>query len=202
MSDCGCSPPPIETAAQKRVLWIALLLNAVMFLVEVTTGILVNSAGLVADGLDMLSDAAVYVVALIAIGSSLRFKANAAMVSGLVLLALGFGLIVEVVRRFFEGGNPEGIWMIVVSVVALAVNVIVLRLLSRQRSDEVHMRAAWIFTRADVIANGAVILSGIAVLLTSLRQFDLAVGAAIGAYVVREAFEIIGEARVAKRTAN
>ena len=202
MSDCGCSPPPIETAAQKRVLWIALLLNAVMFLVEVTTGILVNSAGLVADGLDMLSDAAVYVVALIAIGSSLRFKANAAMVSGLVLLALGFGLIVEVVRRFFEGGNPEGIWMIVVSVVALAVNVIVLRLLSRQRSDEVHMRAAWIFTRADLIANGAVILSGIAVLLTSLRQFDLAVGAAIGAYVVREAFEIIGEARVAKRTAN
>lgn len=202
MSDCGCSPPPIETAAQKRVLWIAFLLNAVMFLVEVTTGILVNSAGLVADGLDMLSDAAVYVVALIAIGSSLRFKANAAMVSGLVLLALGFGLIVEVVRRFFEGGNPEGIWMIVVSVIALAVNVIVLRLLSRQRSDEVHMRAAWIFTRADVIANGAVILSGIAVLLTGLRQFDLAVGAAIGAYVVREAFEIIGEARVAKRTAN
>ena len=202
MSDRGCSPPPIETAAQKRVLWIALLLNAVMFVVEVTTGILVNSAGLVADGLDMLSDAAVYAVALIAIGSSLRFKANAAMVSGLVLLALGIGLIVEVVRRFFEGGTPDGVWMIAVSVVALAVNVVVLRLLSQQRSDEVHMRAAWIFTRADVIANGAVILSGIAVLLTGLRQFDLAVGAAIGAYVVREAFEIIGEARVAKRAAN
>ncbi len=202
MSDCGCSPPPIETAAQKRVLWIALLLNALMFVVEVTTGILVNSAGLVADGLDMLSDAAVYVVALIAIGSSLRFKANAAMVSGLVLLALGIGLIVEVVRRFFEGGTPEGLWMIAVSVVALAVNIIVLRLLSQQRSDEVHMRAAWIFTRADVIANGAVILSGIAVLLTGLRQFDLAVGAAIGAYVVRESFEIIGESREARRTAN
>lgn len=201
MSDCGCSPPQTETAAQKRVLWIALLLNAAMFFVEVTTGILVNSAGLVADGLDMLSDAAVYLVALIAIGSTLKFKANAAMGSGLVLLALGIGLIVEVVRRFFDGGTPEGLWMIVVSVIALVVNVIVLRLLSQQRSNEVHMRAAWIFTRADVIANGAVILSGIAVLLTGLRQFDLAVGAAIGAYVVREAFEIIGEARVAKRTA-
>lgn len=202
MSECGCSPPPIETAAQKRALWIALFLNAAMFLVEVTSGILVNSAGLVADGLDMLSDAAVYGVALIAIGSSSRFKANAAMVSGLVLLALGIGLIVEVARRFFIGGTPEGTWMIVVSVVALAVNIMVLRLLSRQRSGEVHMRAAWIFTRADVIANGAVILSGIAVLLTGLREFDLAVGTAIGAYVVREAFEIIGEARAAKGTAN
>lgn len=201
MSDCGCSPPRVETEAQKRVLWIALILNAAMCVVEVTSGIFANSAGLVADGLDMLSDAAVYVIALIAIGSSLRFKANAAMLSGLLLLVLGIGLIVEVVRRFFDGSAPEGIWMIAISIVALIVNVIVLRLLSKQRSDEVHLRAAWIFTRLDVIANAAVILSGIAVLLTGVRQFDLVVGAAIGAYVVREAFEIIGEAKVARKSA-
>jgi len=201
MPDRGCSPSPPENAAQKRVLWIALALNAAMFVVEVSAGMLVNSAGLIADGLDMLSDAAVYAIALIAIGNSLRFKANAAMFSGVALLLLGAGLLLEVVRRFFEGGAPEGIWMIAISAVALAVNVIVLRLLSSQRSDEVHMRAAWIFTRADVVANAAVILSGLAVLATGLRHFDLIVGAAIGAYVIREALEIVKEARQTQRTA-
>jgi len=177
------------------------MLNAAMFLVETVTGYVANSAGLVADGLDMLSDAAVYAVALIAIGSSHRFKANAAMLSGLALLLLGIGLIAEVARRFFHGEAPQGTWMIVVATVALAVNMIVLRLLSRQRSEEVHLKAAWIFTRADVVANAAVIASGIAVVLTGIRQFDLVVGAAIGAYVVREAFEIIGEARSARLAA-
>lgn len=201
MSDCGCSPPPLETAAQKRALWIAFALNAAMFVVEVSAGVVVNSTGLIADGLDMLSDAAVYAIALLAIGGSLRFKANAAMFSGLALLLLGLGLLLEVVRRYFEGGMPEGTWMIVISSVALIVNIIVLRLLSRQRSEEVHLRAAWIFTRADVVANAAVILSGIAVMATGLRYFDLVVGAAIGLYVIREAFEIITEARQAQRSA-
>ncbi|MBX7482551.1 cation diffusion facilitator family transporter [Qipengyuania qiaonensis] len=199
MTDCGCSPPSLETDAQKRALWIALGVNAVMCFIETTTGVLFSSTGLIADGLDMLSDAAVYALALIAIGRSPRFKANAAMVSGVALLVLGFGLFVEVVRRSFDGGAPEGAGMIAVATVALIANIIVLRLLSRQRNDEVHLRAAWIFTRADVVANAAVILSGLAVLATGSRYFDLIVGAAIGLYVMREAFEIISNARRAQR---
>lgn len=199
MADCGCSPPPLETVAQKRALSVALALNALMFVVEVSVGIKASSTGLIADGLDMLSDAAVYAIAMVAIGSSQRFKANAAMFSGISLLFLGFVLLAEVVRRFFEGGSPEGPWMIAVASIALFVNLIVLRLLSRQRSEEVHIRAAWIFTRADVIANAAVILSGVAVLMTGARYFDLTVGAAIGLYVMREASEIISEARHAQR---
>lgn len=198
MTDCGCSPPSPDTTDQRRVLWIALVLNAVMFCVEISAGILVNSSGLIADGLDMLSDAAVYAIALAAIGRSGRFKANAALFSGAALLILGLGLLLDVVRRLFEGGAPEGGWMIAVSSIALVVNIVVLRLLSKQRSDEVHLRAAWIFTRADVVANGAVLLAGIGVLLTQIRYFDLVVGAAIGAYVIREALEILSDARSAR----
>jgi len=168
-----------------------------MFVVEVTVGIRANATALLADGLDMLSDAAVYAVALLAIGRSMSFKTNAALWSGIALLVLGIGLVLEVLRRFYQGDAPEGGWMIGVAMVALVVNVIVLRLLSRHRSGEAHLRAAWIFTRADVIANAAVILSGVAVLQTGIRQIDLAVGAAIGAYVIREAFEILREARKA-----
>lgn len=198
MTDCGCAPPEPDSKQQRRVLWIALVLNAVMFVVEVSSGLIVQSSGLVADGLDMLSDAAVYAIALAAIGRTERFKANAALFSGLALLVLGVGLLIEVVRRVLEGSSPEGAWMIAISAVALVVNIVVLRLLSMERSEEVHIRAAWIFTRADVVANSGVLIAGIAVWFTENRYFDLVVGAAIGAYVIREASQIISEAQNAK----
>ncbi|MEJ2408252.1 MAG: cation transporter [Novosphingobium sp.] len=201
MSDCGCKPAPVETDAQRRVLLWALALNAAMFAIEVSAGMIAHSTGLIADGLDMLSDACVYAIAIAAIDRGTGFKANAAAFSGIMLLGLGLGLIADVLRRIYFGSTPEGFWMIAISIPALAVNVIVLRLLARQRSREVHMRAAWIFTRADVVANTAVVLSGMAVLTTGIRYFDLAVGAGIGAYVVREALEILGAARQEK-TAN
>ncbi|AIT81954.1 cation diffusion facilitator family transporter [Novosphingobium pentaromativorans] len=195
MTGCGCEPTAVETAAQRRVLWLALSLNAAMFVVEVTVGLLVGSTAVLADGLDMLSDATVYAIALAAIGRSARFKVNSARLSGVLLLALGIALLWEVARRLQVGVAPEGLWMMAVSLPALAVNVIVLRLLSHQRNGEVHLRAAWIFTRADVVANVAVIFSGLAVMLTGLRYFDLFVGAAIGVYVIREALEILKDAR-------
>ena len=195
MTDCGCGPTETETKAQRRTLWIALALNASMFVAEVTAGFLANSTGLVADGLDMLADASAYAIALVAIGRGASFKANAAMSSGGLLLLLGLGVIVDVARRFISGEPPEGLWMIGVAAVALAVNATVLRLLSKQRQDEVHIRATWIFTRADVVANVAVILAGLAVFLTGIRYFDLVVGGLIGLYVTKEALEILKDAR-------
>lgn len=201
MSDCGCGPTAVETQAQRRTLWIALGLNAAMFVVETTAGLFAHSTGLVADGLDMLTDATAYAIALAAIGRSGRFKSNAATLSGTLLLLVGLGLLVDVVRRMLWGGEPEGGWMIAIAGIALAVNVYVLRLLSRQRRDEVHLKAAWIFTRADVVANAAVIVAGLAVLITGLRYFDLVVGGGIALYVVKEALEILREAR-SSRAAN
>ena len=200
MSNCGCDPTAAETAQQRRILWIALALNATMFVAETTAGVIANSAGLIADGLDMLSDASAYAIGLIAVGRSARFKANAAMSSGVLLVILGIGVIIDVIRRAVSGEPPEGSIMIVAAAVALAVNATVLRLLSKQRSQEVHLRATWIFTRADVVANAAVIIYGGAVLLTGFRYIDLIVGAAIGLYVVKEALEILKEAREARRT--
>lgn len=200
MGECGCSPGHPETAEQRSTLKIALALNATMFVVEVGAGIIGHSTGLIADGLDMLADASAYAVALLAVGRNSRFKANAAGASGVLLMVLGCAVLVDVARRAISGAPPEGILMVVVAAIALAVNATVLRLLRKYREKEVHLRATWIFTRADVIANVVVIVSGIAVLLTGLRALDLIAGAGIGLYVIREAFEILGDARSARRT--
>lgn len=177
---------------------LALVLNAVMFVVEGAAGIHAGSTGLLADGLDMATDASVYAVALAAMTRSAGFKANAARWSGVLLLLTGLGVLAETVRRAFAGSEPAGLWMICVALVALGVNAYVLRLLQRQRGDGVHLRAAWIFTRADVIANAAVIASGLAVMATGLAWFDLAIGFLIGLYVIKEALEILSEARAAQ----
>jgi cation diffusion facilitator family transporter len=200
MSGCGCGPTEAETAEQRRVLWLALALNAVMFVVEVVAGLLAGSISLIADGLDMLTDASAYAIALIAIGRSIRFKANAATVTGAFLLLLGVGVLIDVARRAISGAPPEGLWMMAVAAVALAVNATVLTMLSKQRNGEVHLRATYICTRADVVANAAVILSGLIVLVTHWRFADLIIGAGIGVYVLKEAAEIFGEARHARRT--
>ncbi len=199
MAECGCSPVSTESAEQRRTLTIALVLNAAMFFVETGAGVIGHSTGLIADGLDMLADASAYAIALLAIGRGARFKANAAMASGVLLLLLGCIVLLDVVRRAISGEPPEGLLMVGVAAIALAVNATVLRLLNRYRDGEVHLRATWIFTRADLIANMAVIASGIAVLLTGIRALDLIVGAGIGLYVIREATEILSDARKARR---
>lgn len=201
MGDCGCKPEPVVTAAERNALWVALFLNLVMFVVETSAGVLGQSTGLLADGLDMLTDAAAYGIALIAIGRSAKFKAGAATLSGSLLMALGLGVLLDVARRAVFGAEPAGAWMIAVAAIALVVNWVVLRLLARVRDREVHLRAAWIFTRADVVANAAVILSGVLVVVTGSRWIDLLVGAGIGVYVLREALEILGEAREAHAAA-
>lgn len=197
MADCGCTTADTDTPEQRRVLTIALGLNATMFVVGVTAGLIAGSSGLLADGLDMLADATAYGIALAAVSRSARFKANAARASGFVLLALGLGVLVDSGRRALFGDQPEGWVMVSVASIALIVNSTVLRMLSRQRDPEVHIRATVIFTRVDVIANIAVIIAGLIVIATGFRFVDLLVGASIGAYIIKESLEILGHAREA-----
>ncbi|MDE2163278.1 MAG: cation transporter [Alphaproteobacteria bacterium] len=202
MTGCGCGEVEARQAGQRRTLRIALALNVTMFAVGIVAGIVAQSSGLIADALDMLADASAYAIALMAIKRSGLFKARAATWSGTVLLILGAGVLLDAGRRGFFGSSPQSIVMIAVATMSLLVNATVLYLLSKQQEKkEVHLRATYIFTRADVVANLAVILSGAILLATGYRYVDLAIGAAIGIYVIREALEILGEGREAARRA-
>src|SRR5512139_2976747 len=114
MSDCGCHAS-ITDSAQRSILWTALGLNAAMAVIEGVTGLRAESTGLLADALDMLSDAGAYGVGLLAIGRSLLFKARTATVNGSLVLLLGAGVLAEVVRRAIYGSDPQSLWMMGVS---------------------------------------------------------------------------------------
>ena len=173
-----------------------------MFVVGIVAGLIAQSMGLIADSLDMLADASAYGIALLAWARSASFKASAAQLSGTLLLVLGLGVLLGVVWRLVMGSHPEGLWMTGIALVALVVNTTVLRLLERFRHGEVHLRATWLFTRVDVLANLAVIVSGVLVLLWHSAVPDLVIGTAIACYVLKEALGILREAKEARVAAS
>lgn len=195
MTACGCEAPDVRTAQERRVLYIALGLNAGMAVIGGLAGWIAQSTGLLADALDMLSDAAAYAIALMAIGRSSIFKVRAATLSGSILLVLGIVVLIEVGRRLIYGAEPLSEWMIGTALLSLVVNLTVLRLLAPMKSGEVHLRATWLFTRADVVANVGVIVAGLLVFWLRVPYPDFVIGTLIGLYVVKEAIEILRDAR-------
>lgn len=198
MSNCACDVDAGD-AVERRTLWWVFAINATMFLVEGGAGLWADSSGLLADSLDMAFDAALYSVALYAIGRPHHWKTRATTLFGWSLLLLAAGVIIDALRRFVYGSEPESMIMILVSVLALAANVTCLMFLTRHRQGEVHMRAAYICSSNDVLANMGVIFSGGLVWFFSNRWPDLVVGLAIALIVLRGGLSILREAQQAGR---
>lgn len=194
VSDCGCSIE-VESREQSRVIKILLAINGAMFFIELASGIIAESTGLIADSLDMLADAIVYGIGLYAVGKAASAKVRAAFVSGYFQMVLALTVALDVGRRAIFGSDPEPSYMVLVGLVALVANVACLALIARHRDGGVHMRASWIFSKNDVIANAGVIVSGGIVYMTGARWADLVVGIAIALVIFRGALSIIEDAR-------
>jgi len=180
-----------EDAKEFKVLMWLLTINAVMFVVEFTVGIVAQSTGLIADSLDMFADAAVYGTAIYAIGKSDVLKLKAAHLSGWLQILLGLGALLEVIRRFIYGSEPVSALMISMGLVALIANVACLMLIAKKKDSGAHMKASWIFSANDVIANAGVILAGFLVWFTVSALPDLLIGLVIVAVVLNGARRIL-----------
>lgn len=178
-------------ADERRLLLQLLAINAVMFVTELIVGVWAQSTGLIADSLDMLADAAVYSVALLAVGLSAAKKVRAAHLSGWLQAVLAAGVLFEVARRFLAGTEPTSTLMIVMASIALVANTLCLYLISQSRSDGAHMKATKIFSTNDVLANIGVIVAGGLVAWTGSGYPDLVIGGIIGVIVLDGARRIL-----------
>ena len=86
--DCGTSPDP-SNSRYRRVLWVALVINGTMFLIEILAGLMAGSASLQADALDFLADVANYGISLFVIGMALRYRSTAALINGVTMGLFG-----------------------------------------------------------------------------------------------------------------
>lgn len=167
-----------------------LLINAAMFVTEIVAGIAAGSVGLIADALDMLADALVYGLALVATTRGSGWHLTSARWSGRLQIALGCLALAESLRRFLMPIDPAGLTMVGVGTVALGANVLCLLLLARFRHGRIHIRAAWIFSTNDVLANLGVIASGVVVSVFATRLPDLIIGSVISVLVIRGGLRI------------
>lgn len=197
--DC-CSAKEQEIAALgshadvRRVLVIVLVINLVMFFAEFTAGIMARSTALMADSVDMLGDALVYMLSLYALKRSLRWRAGAALVKAGVIAAFGIWVAIEVVLKLVGDVVPTAQTMGVFGAIALAANLTCLALLYRFRHRDVNMSSTFECSRNDVIANTGVIVAAGGVYLFQSGWPDIIVGGIIAVLFFRSAIRVLREA--------
>ncbi len=183
----------------RRVLRIAFWLNAGLSASLFATGILASSSGLLANALDNTSDAAVYAISYYAAVRGPAWKTPAARLSGVMLLVLAVGVLVDVARRSVVGTEPVSVVIMVMAVVAAIVNVVCLRLLHRSRRSDVNLRAAWTFSINDLLSNVGVLIAGVLVAWLERPWPDLVVGLAIALVAAKGGIGILRDVHHTKR---
>lgn len=200
MADHCCSAKGVELerlarqADQRRVLVAVLIINAVMFVAEFGAGLVAGSTALMADAADMLGDALVYGVSLIAISRSDRWKAGAAAFKGVFILLLGVGIVVNVAVKISSGVPPSSTLMLAFGGAALLANIICLVLLWRFRAQDVNMASTFECSRNDVISNVGVLIAAAAVAALSSPWPDIVIGGIMAVIVLRSAVRVLGSA--------
>jgi Co/Zn/Cd efflux system component len=180
---------------ERRTLWIVLLLNAAIAAGFFISGYFADSSALIANGVDNLSDTAVYGLSLVAHARGQTWKTRAATASGVMLLVFAGGILIDVGRRYVQGSEPIGPTMMVMSAIAGIVNYRCLSLLQRLKDPDIHIRAATTFSFNDFISNGGILIAGALVLWLGTNWPDLLVGFATAIIAIKGGFEILGDAR-------
>lgn len=194
-ADCCPPRPPAADAAYRRVLLIALALNAGMFLVEIVSGVAAGSSSLLADAIDFAGDATNYALSLGLLALVPGWRSRVALVKGFSMG--GYGVLVLAITGWhaLRGTLPEAATMGAVALLALAVNVVVAAMLFRYRAGDADMRSVWLCSRNDAIANVAVLLAAAGVLGSGSGWPDWVVAALLAGLALSSGASVVRHAR-------
>ena len=203
----GCTDCPSDSVAERanepvfrRILWIALIANFLMFVVELGASRLADSMSLQADALDFFGDAANYAISLLVVGMALTVRAKASLFKGATMAVFGSWVIGSALYRAITGSAPEPMTMSSVAFLALLVNVGVSVMLYRFRNGDSNRQSIWLCSRNDAIGNIAVILAAVGVFASGSRWPDLLVATIIAALNISAAIHVVRLARAEIRT--
>ncbi len=197
---CEAPLPPDSTdlerpiAAYRRVLWIVIAINFSMFLVEIVAGLMAQSVALQADAIDFFGDSITYLITLMVLGLSIRWRASAALFKGATMGIFGLWVIGNAVYHAMLGTVPTAIVMGSVGVAALIANVVSAAILYKYREGDANMRSVWLCSRNDAINNVAVICAGLAVGFTASGWPDYGVAAIMAILELSACYQIIKHA--------
>ncbi len=199
MADQCCAGKSGKTALNdprwRRVLWIALIVNAAMFGVEIVAGVAADSRALQADALDFLGDSANYAISLGVAGMAIGWRARAALLKAATMLGFGLWVFASAVWGFVAGTTPAAETMGIIGALALAANVVVALMLYRWRTGDANMRSVWVCSRNDAIGNLAVMAAALGVFGTGQGWPDLLVAAIMAGLAIWGSIDVFRHAR-------
>lgn len=199
MADQCCAGKSGKTALNdprwRRVLWIALVVNAAMFGVEIIAGVAADSRALQADALDFLGDSANYAISLGVAGMAIGWRARAALLKAATMLGFGLWVFASAVWGFVAGTAPEAETMGLIGALALVANVVVALMLYRWRTGDANMRSVWVCSRNDAIGNLAVMAAALGVFGTGQGWPDLLVAAIMAGLAIWGSIDVFRHAR-------
>ncbi len=199
MSACcsgGCSSQKGSVDPRfRRALWIALVVNAAMFGVEVFGGLRAGSVSLLADAVDFAGDAANYALSLAVLSMGMLWRSRAALVKGLSMGAYGVFVLGKTAWAALAGVPPEPFTMGAIAMLALVANVSVALLLYAHRDGDANMRSVWLCSRNDAIVNVAIGVAALGVFGSGSAWPDLVVAVAIAGLALSAAVSVVRQAR-------
>lgn len=188
----SCNDAQFDGASEtyKRILWIIVAINGLMFCVEIFAGFIADSTALKADALDFLGDTATYAITLLVIGKSLELRAKAALLKGLSLGAMALFVLGFTIYKVIVMGQPEPMTMGVIGLLAFAANMVSVLLLLKYREGDSNIKSVWLCSRNDAIGNIAVIVAGIGVFATGTVWPDIVVALVIAGLFLHSSVKI------------
>lgn len=187
---CGPKPKP-KTSKLKIVLWVALVLNFIMFVVEFSSSFAADSRSLKADSLDFLGDSANYVISLFVLGMAVQIRAKASLFKAFTMGALGLWVAVEIAVNSFTGSSPDPQLMSTLGIAGLLVNGFVTLLLYQFREGDSNMQSVWLCSRNDALGNIGVIGAALAVKYLNSHWPDLIVAGLMAYLSISATIQII-----------
>lgn len=201
-SSASCSAPPPVDPRYRKALWIALVLNAAMFAVELGASWTSGSVSLLADSIDFFGDAGNYAISLAVLGMAVTARSRAALFKAACMGGFGVFVLGKALWNLQGGVAPEPATMGAVGLAALAVNAGVALMLYRFRSGDANMRSVWICSRNDALGNVAVMLAALGVFGTGSAWPDLLVACVMAALALSGSWTVLRQARIELRTAS
>lgn len=194
MTDCcdnkACALDALKDR-QSSTLKIVLMINVVMFVVELLAGLLAGSTALLSDSLDNLGDALTYGLTLYAVSRGLQSKARVALFKGLLILTAGLFVLCQVAYRIAVPVMPTYETMGLISLLALLANGTCLILLWKHREEDINMSSVWECSRNDIASNIAVFVAAGGVWLTHSGWPDIFIGLVIALLFLKSSVKVI-----------
>lgn len=195
---CSCSHQPAPSKPDSKfrtALWIALVVNLTLFVVELVGGAYAHSSALWADALDFFGDAVNYGISLAVIGASLYWRATVALLKGLTMALFGLVVMGKVIYAYLQGIPPQALTMGLIGVLALLANVFTAVILYAFREGDSNMKSVWLCSRNDAIGNAAVILAAVGVFGTGSLWPDMIVAMIMAGLGLTAGYQIVKQAR-------